>query len=569
MRKSIILFFTLSFLTAIDCSTSIAASLPRSNSSIQIDGDKRPLVRRRAKRQFKKAIELFYDHEYDKSLTIFRKLLKKDPDRPSLNFFVGMNIWNLNKSKTESRPFFEKASKSTVANYLDQYEESKSPVFANYYLAQVYLSLNKFDEAINNALVFRTQIPATNIKLIDEVTAFVRSCYVAKALSTNPQTDVTIKPLDALQTTYSDFGAQFSSDGNTLYFTSKRKFSEDGTKEIDGQYKSDIYYINKENGKWSNPIRLKTACLDDANDNFCSISADGNYLFFSSDREKEQYDIYYCLRTVDNKWTTPRKLSENVNSPLSNETFAYLSQDWKTLFVVSDREGGWGGRDIYTAKNKENGDWLPLVNMGPRINSARDEKSPWVSANGKEIYFSSKGHNTSGGFDIFYSKFNNDSTWTEPINIGYPVNTPYDDHYFVFSPDKSYALYSSAKKGLDGSQDVFEVKGFTLDKALQTEKVIAAIEYDANLKPNHKYLIAKDNKIKYTVQVGAGKEVEMSPFNVLYGIRVCTGKDGMKRLIIGEFENKEDAIILRDEIMKLGFIDAWVPVIDENRYDCE
>ena len=564
MRK---LFFVLSIFSILYVNDSVSfASNKDFSGSIYGKGDSRKLKKRKMRKQFNKGIEFFYQHEYDKSLALFKKMQIKDPERPSLNFFIAVNMMNLNMPKSSIRPFLENAVRLTVPNYMENYEENRAPAFAYYYLSQIYLSQNLFDEALNNALLFRSYIPMSNVRLLDEVNQHIKSCNVAKVLFNNSDKNISLSPLSLLNTTYTDFGAQFSSDGNQMYFTSRRNPNEKAkNKDMDGQYKSDIYFVTKEGDSWSKPTKLNIACKDEANDNFCCLSADGNFLFFSSDREQEQYDIYYCLKMVDNTWSEPRRLGDNINSYSSNETYAWLSQNWQTLFVVSDKKGGFGGRDIYFSKKKADEDWQPMENMGSVINTEFDEKSPFVSEDGKKLFFSSRGHLTSGGFDIFYSE-NADTSWTEPANIGAPINTTADDHYFVLSPDEKFAIYSSAKKGMGSVQDIIKINGFSSD--LINKSLLSNLKFEDGV-PNRKYLMAKDDKIKYTVQVGAGVKMQISSFNVLYGVKVCTGKDGLKRFIIGEFDNKEDAARMKEEIIQLGFIDAWTPIIDENRYHCE
>ncbi|MEI7594558.1 MAG: hypothetical protein WCK02_02340 [Bacteroidota bacterium] len=566
MRKILFVLSILAFVNISDCLAFEYSN--KTSASINGGSDPRKMKKRKIRKQFNRAIEFFYQQQYDKSLALFKKMAKKDPERPNLNFFIGVNMLKLNKSKSETRTFFEKAVRLTVPNYIEKFDENRAPAFAYYYLAQVYLSQNLFDEAINNALLFRSFIPVSNSSLLKEVNQLIVSCHVAKALYQNPDKNVDIKPLDVLNTSFTDFGAQFSADGNQMFFSSRRNFSSNvNEKDLDGQYKSDIYYVTKNGQSWSSPTKINIACKDEANDNFCCLSIDGNYMFFSSDREQEQYDIYYCLKMLDGSWSEPRRLGENINSYSSNETYAWLSLNWQTLYIVSDKKGGFGGRDIYFSKKMENSDWQKMENMGGVINTEFDEKSPYVSEDGKQLFFSSRGHLTSGGFDIFYSE-NLDSTWTTSVNVGYPINTVFDDHYFVQSPDKKYAVYSSAKKGMESVQDMYMISGFNNGLISANKAILDNLKF-ADGAPNRKYLMAKDDKIKYTVQVGAGVKMQISSFNVLYGVKACTGKDALKRFIIGEFDNKEDAVKMKEEIIQLGFTDAWTPIIDENRYDCE
>ncbi|MDD5570522.1 MAG: hypothetical protein PHD97_05115 [Bacteroidales bacterium] len=525
--------------------------------------DKPKLVKRKVKKMFKEAIEFIYSEEYDKALPLFKKLLKKDPNNYSFNFFAGVCYFNLKAPKSTILPYFEKASQQTVVDYNDNVSERRSPAFAIYYKAQLYMLDNKYEEAYNNLIKFKSLIPSVNTKLLKEVTRMIEVCGYAKVLTDNPLKNVVIESFPAMNSTFFDYGAQMSADGNMIFFSSKRKGNL-GEPDKDGQYKSDIYYIKKESNKWSEAIPFKNA-NSEANDNFCSLSADGNVLFFSSDREGNQYDIYYCLKLVSNEWSTPRKLESTVNSK-ANETYAWLVQNWKTLYFVSDRKDGFGGRDIYISKKLDDGTWGEAINLGSTINTIYDEKSPFAPEDGKNFYFSSKGHKSMGGFDIFYSK-NENGKWTDPVNLGCPVNTPYDDQYYNISNDGKTVLYSSAKKGLDGTTDVFLVKYFNIEDTKKIKELLDKTAFTDTVPSEKKLTASKD--VIYTVQIGAGINLKISAFNVLYGVKECVSKDGLKRFIIGEFKTREEADALRQEIIKLGFSDAWIPTIDLDRVDCE
>jgi tetratricopeptide (TPR) repeat protein len=518
---------------------------------------------RKDKRIFNNAIYFIYLEEYQKALPLFKKLLKKDPENSSFNFFSGLCYLNLRAPKSTIKPYFAKAILQTAVDYNDNIEERGAPVFAFYYQAQLYMLDNRFDEAYNDLIRFKSLIPSSSNKLSQDVSRMTDICKYAKIFTSNPMKNVVIEPFDELNTTFYDYGTQITSDGNTIYFSSKRR-SNLGKIGTDGQYKSDIYSITKVNGKWSNAIPFKAA-NSKKNDNFCCISADGNTLFFSSDIENDLYDIYYCKKSADDVWSSPVKLENTINSK-ANESYAWLSQNGKTLYFVSDKKGGYGGRDIYFSEKLDNGTWRRAENMGNTINTPYDEKSPFITEDGKSIYFSSRGHNTIGGFDVFYSKLEN-GKWTEPVNLGCPINTSYDDQYFNISNDGKTILYSSAKKGLDGTTDIFTVTNFNIDSTREITGLLCKnISSDTALIGKNKIF---ENDTIYTVQVAAGKNLKISEFNTLYGIKECTGKDGVKRYVIGEFNNKLEAESLRSEMIRLGFGDAWIPSIDEFRIDCK
>jgi hypothetical protein len=137
------------------------------------------------------------------------------------------------------------------------------------------------------------------------------------------------------------------------------------------------------------------------------------------------------------------------------ETHAAVSADGNTLYFVSNRDGGYGGRDIYRCVKLPNGDWSKSLSIGPVINTPYEEDSPFLSPDGKTLYFASTGHNSIGGFDIFSTTLGEDGEWSEPANLGYPLNTVDDDVFFVPTADGRRAYYSSRKEEGFGLKDIY------------------------------------------------------------------------------------------------------------------
>jgi Tol biopolymer transport system component len=185
------------------------------------------------------------------------------------------------------------------------------------------------------------------------------------------------------------------------------------------------------------------------------ISYDGNQLYFSR-ANKGYIDIYYCILGSKNKWSTPKKLSPIINTK-DNEKSAFMTQDGNSLYFVSDRLGGFGGYDIYVSERKSNGEWGQPRNLGPEVNSPYDEDFPYVLPDGVTLYFSSLGHNSMGGYDVFTSTLSENGKWSKSDNIGYPINTPFDDVSFSITADGKKGYYASGKLGGFGELDIYEI----------------------------------------------------------------------------------------------------------------
>ncbi|HKL31692.1 MAG TPA: hypothetical protein VJ919_04115, partial [Tangfeifania sp.] len=198
-------------------------------------------------------------------------------------------------------------------------------------------------------------------------------------------------------------------------------------------------------------------------------------------------------RYVNEEWREPEKLPSPVNSEW-DETHASLSPDQSTLFFTSNRPGGFGGLDVYMVKKDTYGKWGEAVNMGPHINSPRDEETPMLHPDGTTLYFASEGHSSMGRFDVFYSQAMEDGSWSKPVNMGHPINTPDDDFFFVPTLDKSRAYYASYRFTESvGRSDIYKVDfDSTYNGSLAV--IEGTIQNTKNLPPEHiRILVSRES----------------------------------------------------------------------------
>ncbi len=255
-----------------------------------------------------------------------------------------------------------------------------------------------------------------------------------------------------INSVYPEYAPVLSYDENTLIFTSKRKGSVGGKRDAKGEYYEDIYISKRVNNVWQVPKSISSRINTEDHDASMSLSADGTELLIY--RPDDNGSIYISKQTGDD-WSVPQKLNSTINTEF-RETHACFSPDGKSLYFTSDRPGGLGGLDIYVAQRLANGDWGRAVNLGSPINSEQDEEGPFAHHDGITIYFSSKGHGSIGGYDIFYSRLEN-GTWTLPKNVGYSVNTSKDDVFFILSADGTKAYFASFKDGTFGETDIYQI----------------------------------------------------------------------------------------------------------------
>lgn len=275
---------------------------------------------------------------------------------------------------------------------------------------------------------------------------------------------------------------------NKLYFTERKDNNEDF-------YSADVSSLNADNFSVSLKTKLPPPLNSEDNEGAASISPDGRFLYFAKCNASDGFgscDIYVSERN-GNAWSKPKNLGENVNSP-AWDSQPSIASDGRTLFFVSNREGGFGKSDIYYSYLRKDGTWTKAKNLGEKINTSENEISPFIHPSNTTLYFSSDGHIGMGGQDIFYSKIEN-GKFTSPINIGYPINTDADETCFFVNSEGSIAFYASnALEENFGNTDIYF---FDLYKQAQPTKVITLkgkILYDDFRKGNQALLEIKNLK---------------------------------------------------------------------------
>ncbi|PTB94108.1 hypothetical protein C9994_12380, partial [Marivirga lumbricoides] len=224
----------------------------------------------------------------------------------------------------------------------------------------------------------------------------------------------------------------------------------------DNFHYEDIFISRKSNGKWQPAKNIGSVVNTKYHDSNLAFSPDGKTLYIYSDEGNG--DIYYTNLLSEDTWSPPIGLSENINSTGYNEKSISQSPDGNTVFFASNRPGGNGGFDIYFSTKNKKGEWGPSKNLGSVINTEMDEDGPFIQFDGKTLYFSSTGHDGMGGFDIYKSVYDSTSAeWSTPENLGYPLNSPDDDIYFVMTKDGKTGYYASVRDDGMGYNDIYRV----------------------------------------------------------------------------------------------------------------
>lgn len=399
---------------------------------------------------------LILEENYVQALKNFLWAYAIDSTNANINYKIGYCYLKTITERTKALPYLEKAVTNTVKRYNDiDAVEKAAPVTAFYYYGQA-LHLNyKFDEAIANYEKFKSLLYENQDKLLADVNRQIEISNNAKLLVAAPiRVDITNLG-DSINSPFPDYSPALSADEKTLIFTSRRPGSTGGDRTIEDEFYEDIYISHlKQDSTWSTPVSISPNINTVTHEASVGLTADAQTLLIYKDINGG--DIYFSKLDIDDKWTVAEPFGSNVNT--SNwETSACLTPDGNTLYFVSNRPGGLGGRDIWKCVKLPNGKWSLAVNLGAPINTPYDEESPFIHPSGTLLFFSSKGHNSIGGFDIFFSSLT-DNVWEKPLNIGYPINTPDDDVFYVTSPDGKRGYYSSSSRSEGyGEKDIYKI----------------------------------------------------------------------------------------------------------------
>lgn len=287
----------------------------------------------------------------------------------------------------------------------------------------------------------------------------ISQCMYAKKLSKKKEAEqVKIENMGGrINSPFSEHSPVISANDTVLLYTARRPECL-GADPAAMFYDEDIYVSYNRNGEWTPGVNIDRPVNATGHDATISLSADGKNLYLY--RHKKAGGLYRTeFNEVEQRWNEPHAVARPLNSKYYEASICQ-SADSSMLFFTSDRPGGQGGRDIYMVRRTGRGSWSDPVNLGPTVNTPFDEDAPYFHPDGKTLYYSSNGPNSIGGFDIFVTEMIGDSNtnWLAPLNMGAPVNTPDDDIYFVLSATGKSGYYSSGMEGGHGEKDIYHIK---------------------------------------------------------------------------------------------------------------
>jgi outer membrane protein OmpA-like peptidoglycan-associated protein/tetratricopeptide (TPR) repeat protein len=384
-----------------------------------------------AREHYHKAELLFSDGKYKEAVVEYKKTLSIDSDYSYAIFGLGDSYAAL-KDIDNAELYYGK--------YISKYPEKSEGCFA---LAQCFKDNMKYEEAIPYyELCLAREKQSEDMKT--KAARYILDCRFAAVAIKNP---VPFEPKsvgEKINTDLPEYFPSISADGQSFIFSRLVRQQED------------IYITHKVNGEWVESQPISPLINTDYNEGALCISSNGQYIFFSSNKPDENYgshDIYFSL-LQGNTWSKPYNLGPKINST-SWDSHPSISADGRTLYFLSTRPGGYGAEDIWYSTLDSTNHWNDARNIGPVINTPYREFTPFIYADGNTLYFSSEGHPGMGGLDIFYSTKDGNGNWSEPKNLGYPINTPNIESGFVLSPNGKTAFFAAEEKNQHNNIDIF------------------------------------------------------------------------------------------------------------------
>lgn len=437
----------------------------------------------------RKAERYFINADFDNAARLYSELSLKEPSNFEYNFRAGISwFYSLDSyNKLKALPFLEAANKAMGTDTVPE---------LYYYLGRTYHVSDRFDDAIVSYSQVKRFIETLSGDTVDlnEIKHYIAMCNNAKALVREP-VNVQIHNLgDNVNSPSMEYAPALPADGSMLVFTSRREGSTGKKKDDDGMYFEDIYIAKKNNDSWQPAENAGSNVNTKKHDASIAVSPDGQRLYLY-----RAHDVWIS-KNEKGTWVEPVKLLPDVNSK-SYEPSVTLSADESTIYFVSERKGGYGGKDIYKSAKLPDGKWSTAENLGPAINTPHDEDSPFITADGQTLYFASQGHNSMGGYDIFSSKLVN-GTWTKPENLGYPINTAWDDIFYV-QADKSTGYYATIKNDTRGDLDIYMI---SYGKKKKGVKLIFVSKSSASDAPVRSTITLISDSSRYTTDLVNGIE---------------------------------------------------------------
>jgi len=383
---------------------------------------------------------MHFGNYYD-ALKEYERLLRDDPNNVLYRYNSGICHLNLNKDKSKAIPFFIWVSKQ------DKYDDQLW-----YYLGSAYLATGDYDGAITAFMKYQSKVEDDDMPI--PASRMIEMCQNAKKAIAHP-ISVKITNLGKhINTVYPEFSPYVPANETMLIFNAQRK---SGYRKEDGYYQSDLYLSYFKFGRYRRTKRFSSVINSSNTEKVVGLTSNAATMFVYT---KEEFSRKENLMITHKRGKAYRPMEQLVIAGFEKvvKTSAIISPSGKYIFFSAKTNEGMGGQDIYSSRRLPDGSWASPKLLDSNVNTIYNEVNPYFAPDGKTFYFASQGHNSMGGYDLFYCTFNEDSgSFSPATNVGYPVNTSIDDMTISLSKSMRYGYIASLREGGFGDLDLYRV----------------------------------------------------------------------------------------------------------------
>lgn len=403
-----------------------------------------------------KAKHAMQSHDFSKAMLLLNQAQHKDPTFSDIYIMKG-DIYNFNLQ-----------SDSAMQNYQKAIELIGNPDPMLYFIAgNEGAKCGNYEYALKTMQIF-LQKGIQYSEVLPEAQRTIANCKFAIESMKSPKKYQLVNLGQAINSEWDESLAAITADDEQIVFTVKRPRDEKTVCAF-CLNEEDLYYSLRKDGVWKQRVAVPSPIKTGYNEGAQCISPDGKYLLYTmcdADFGLGSCDLYWAKRIGD-KWSRPRNFGAPVNSS-AWESQPSMASDAKTVYFASSRAGGFGGMDIWKTTMTAEGEFSVPENLGPTINTPGDDAAPFIHSDGKTLYFASNGRIGMGGYDIYYATLLPDGSWSEPENLGYPINSASDEINIFINSSGTTAYIASDKDGGFGGLDLYS---FELDDQLRPTPV--------------------------------------------------------------------------------------------------
>jgi hypothetical protein len=383
---------------------------------------------------------------YEDALEDYLQLQSLDPKNETVNYNTAVCYLNSNINKAKAVPYLE------IVTRMEKHNPN-----ADYLLGRAYQYANRFDDAILAFEKFQKNAKGNeeNMKSADQQ---IQHCINAKELIKFP-VDVIFQNLGKnINSPFSDYYPFVTENEGFMLYNSRRPYDKESPRLENGQYLNSILVSKVVNGQYmESAIVGEPLCKGSSGNEIVGMNAKGSVVLINKHNLRGESKLYQSNVLPNGEFSKLEELPSTINGS-GDVIAATINSEGTVIYFASNRKGGMGGTDLYSCNKLPNGKWSEAKNMGADINTPYDEDFPNLSPDGSTLYFSSKGHSSMGGYDIFKASLNEKTKeFVNVKNIGYPINTSYDDLNFRISKNGRYGYVASLRGGGLGDYDIYRV----------------------------------------------------------------------------------------------------------------